>query len=128
MIAAIGENHEERWSLEYQWIEMEFSVTGFYLVDRRGKVYEFPDVYVLGQNERNLLANTDWRDGLIPVIRDKSDRAWENPKLQAHLPPSLLPDLDYTNGNIRLGLMSKAGREPATVEIAFKRSKDQKTI
>ena len=61
------------------------------------------------------------------MITNASDETWWGGQRRGGWPiPYLahLPLLDYSKAEVRLGLMTKAGREPSTVVVGFCREKE----
>ena len=121
MNAPSSTENGEQWRLGFDWAEHEFSVTGFYLVDKDGKVAEFPAVLPWANGERDFFKNTAWRETWFPVINDVSDKGWENETVGGKpvRKPIVLNVSDFSSNEMQLGLMTKAGREPSTVAVAI---------
>jgi hypothetical protein len=111
----------DQWRLAIDWVEEDFSVTGFYLVDNDGNAAEFPDVVPWGNAEKSFFRSTAWRETWLPVIKDESDKSWENETVGGKpvRKPIVLTVSDFVDNQMKLGLMTKAGREPSTVTVAF---------
>jgi len=117
------EGEGKRWRLGFQWLEQDFDVTGFYLLDKTGNVTEYPAALDPWNSfEMKFLASTAWRENWVPVIADVSDKStWQKERERAWPvnSPVVLPPLDFSKGDVQLGLMTKAGRVPSTVVIGF---------
>jgi len=123
-VFAVVWQKDNRLALQISWVEDGFDVSGFYLSDKSGKVTEYPGVIGFNRDQGSFLTDTAWRERWVPVILDTSDKSWKNQWVPGvDPPPILLPVLDYAKGEIRLGLLTKSGRESSTVTVGFGRKK-----
>ncbi len=120
----VGEETKEgeRWALSFQWIEQDFDATGFYLVDTMGNVAEYANSFPWDRSDMDFLASTAWRETWVPLVTSVSDESWQDEmagRRRVHTPVVIAP-LDFSKGDIRLGLMTKAGRKNSTVVVGFR--------
>jgi hypothetical protein len=119
-ILATVTRKDRRLALQIDWVEDRFYVNGFYLVGKSGSVHDFPGTIFWNQSQIEFLGRTAWRERWIPVITTSSDRSWDGQWVSGVDPsPVVLPTIDYSKGEIRLGLLTTTGREPLTVVVAF---------
>jgi hypothetical protein len=119
-------NENERFSLSIDWVEENFEVCGFYLLNQSGKIAEYPNVLCFDSLMKDAHKDIGFRSTWVPVIREATDTSWKNQKERGKPVPAPIhiPDLDFSKGDVRFGLLTKNGRETSVIPVGFLRREE----
>jgi hypothetical protein len=116
-IAHEGGDRDMRLNLGLQWVENGYGVIGFYVMDHDGGITEFP-VFANTELIKDLYFRAGLRHVFVGILTNASDEEWwqrDGPyPWLVRLPPGY-----FSKGNVRLGLLTKSGRQPITIPVRY---------
>lgn len=111
-----------RLELSLQWVENGFKVTGIYTVDHAGRITECPDVFVSPGLSTEIRLRAGLRHVEVGIVANAADEDWWRSGIPGKDAPSYFvrfPPGYFRQGDIRLGLLTKSGREPMTTVVRY---------
>ena len=92
------------------------------------KTTECPDVFRWDSDVKRFMDPSAIRCPFVCLVTNPSDETWWLGRAadQRRVPYlARVPALDYSKGEVRLGLLTKAGRGQSTVPVGFRRVKER---
>jgi hypothetical protein len=121
-VRKFSDQEEIRFELFLEWVETGFEVSGFYVTDKAGDTTDCHDVFSWDGAAKEFLGPSALKCPYVGIITNASDETWWRGQRYGGRPiPYLarLPAIDYSNGEVRLGLLTKAGRAQSTIVVGF---------
>jgi hypothetical protein len=111
-----------RVELSLQWVENGFSVTGIYTIDHAGRITECPDLFGSSGLSTKVRLRAGLRHVDVGIVANAADEDWWRSGIPGKEAPSYLasfPPGYFRQGDVRLGLLTKSGREPMTTVVRY---------
>ncbi|MCD4737472.1 MAG: hypothetical protein K8R53_15620 [Bacteroidales bacterium] len=98
------------------WLEDGLNAKGIVVIDNNDKKYEFDNVFIWTQEEKEFFKSTICRFPIVLVIIDKHQK-WIDPKMisEYHLPLIRLP-LNVFRGKLKVGLIMQDGSHTELID------------
>lgn len=120
----------DRPNLVLQWVENGFKVSGFYVIDSAGRITDCPGVFSSNDLVKRTYPRSGFRHVPVGIVTNSSDEEWWRQRnASSEYPPWLvrLPPGYFSRGDVRLGLLTNAGREPDTIPVRYLHKEDEAT-